>query len=33
MRAAAHMPLVIGVKQGAGDLKLSADLMMMAPTN
>jgi dihydrodipicolinate synthase/N-acetylneuraminate lyase len=33
MRAAAEVPPVIGVKQSAGDLKLSADLMLMAPTN
>ncbi len=26
-----EVPLVVGVKQSAGDLKLFADLMMMAP--
>ena len=30
-RIMAEVPLVIGVKQSAGDLKLFADLMMMAP--
>src|SRR5437764_9350844 len=30
-RIMAEVPLVVGVKQSAGDLKLFADLMMMAP--
>src|SRR5260370_26961530 len=31
MKIMNEVPLVVGVKQSAGDLKLLADLMMMAP--